>query len=75
MDGTGPYGLGSQTGLGIGPCGLGLRRGFRRMRRYFPRRWTGDDELEILKEEEKILSEELEAVREALEGLKSSKSK
>lgn len=74
MNGTGPYGQGSQTGWGMGPCGLGLRRGFRRMWRYSPRQWTRQDELEILKEEEKLLSEELEAIREELKGLKSSKT-
>lgn len=30
QDGTGPSGQGSMTGKGLGPCGLGLQRGFRR---------------------------------------------
>jgi hypothetical protein len=29
-DGTGPRGLGAGTGWGFGPCGAGMRRGFRR---------------------------------------------
>ncbi|RJQ17053.1 hypothetical protein C4573_03275 [Candidatus Woesearchaeota archaeon] len=30
MDGTGPRGLGSLTGRGLGPCNGGMRRGFGR---------------------------------------------
>ncbi len=29
FDGTGPMGQGPMTGMGMGPCGRGLRRGFR----------------------------------------------
>ncbi|MFH1174460.1 MAG: DUF5320 domain-containing protein [archaeon] len=30
MDGTGPRGLGSISGRGLGPCGCGQKRGFGR---------------------------------------------
>lgn len=72
FDETGPLGYGPRTGRGLGPCGLGLRRGFYGLglRR---RVWTEKDELAALEEEEKILEEELKAVREEKQTLKTKK--
>lgn len=67
FDGTGPQGQGPMTGRGLGPCGLGLRRGggygFRRF-------ISPKNEITALTEEQKILEEELKAVKEKLENLK-----
>jgi hypothetical protein len=67
FDGTGPRGLGPMTGRGLGPCGLGMRRGgFRRF--VSPR-----NELAALEEEEKMLEEELAMIREERSALKGQK--
>jgi len=72
FDGTGPiWGGGPGAGWGLGPCGLGLRRGFGRG--YGFRRWTKQDEKVALEEEVKILKEELKAVEEELKSLKGQK--
>jgi len=61
LDKTGPWGAGSRTGWGRGPCcGYGLRR----------RVWTEKDETNALKEEEKALEEELKDVKERLAEFK-----
>ena len=57
FDRTGPRGQGPRTGRGLGPCGLG--------RRFF----SPKNEINALKEEEKMLENELMAVREELKTL------
>ncbi|PIS17165.1 MAG: cytoplasmic protein [Candidatus Nealsonbacteria bacterium CG09_land_8_20_14_0_10_42_14] len=70
---TGPGGSGPGTGWGLGPCGIGSRRGFGR---GFGRFWrfgsqvTEKEEKESLKEEAKSLEEELAAVKTRLAELK-----
>ena len=55
LDGTGPVGTGP-VGRGMGPCGLGLRRGMRGFGYGFRRRaWTAKDGLAALEDEEKML--------------------
>lgn len=71
LDGTGPWGMGAGTGWGLGPCGLGLRRGLGRG--YGFRRWTKQDEKVALEEEVKILKEEPKADEEGLKSLKGQK--
>ena len=71
LDGTGPWGTSAGTGWGLGPCGLGLRRGVGRG--YGFRRWTKQDEKAALGEEVKILKEELKAVENELKSLKGQK--
>jgi len=75
FDRTGPRGVGSMTGRGFGPCGLGLgRRGRfgsgRGLGRYFG--WslpqTPKDQKEALADYKKALEEELEDVKKE-EGL------
>ncbi len=65
FDGTGPRGQGPMTGRGLGPCGLGMRRG----RRFVSPR----NELAALEEEEKMLEEELAMIREEKSALKGQK--
>jgi hypothetical protein len=76
-DGSGPQGMGPRTGRGLGPCGLGLRRGFGRRWRLRPRswpvQWTQQDEEKALEEEANLLREELEEVKKELELLKKEK--
>ena len=65
FDGTGPMGFGPGTGWGIGPCGMGWRRGFGcgfGWRRFYSKK----EESEILKEEAEGLEEELKAIKERL---------
>ena len=72
FDKTGPLGVGPGTGLGLGPCGAGLRRGFARgfgWRRFI----TKKEESEVLKEEAEDLEQELKAVKERLTELKNQK--
>jgi hypothetical protein len=40
-DGTGPFGQGSMTGRGMGPCGQGMRKGFNGQRGRGNRRGFG----------------------------------
>lgn len=63
FDGTGPWGMSPGFGRGMGPCGLGLRRGLRRV-------WTKQDEKAALEEEREILKEELKTTEEDLKSLK-----
>ncbi len=64
LDRTGPMGQGPRTGRGLGPCGLGLRRGWGCWGGYGRRFISPKNELAALEDEEKILEEELAAVRE-----------
>ncbi len=60
LDGTGPFGHGTRSGRGLGPCcGYWGWQG----RRVISRK----EEKELLKEEEEMLEKELEAVRERLQ--------
>lgn len=75
-DGTGPlWGGDPGTGWGLGPCGLGMRRGMGMGygRGYGFRRWTKQDEKIALEEEIKILREELKAAEEELKSLRGQK--
>ncbi|MFW5853239.1 MAG: DUF5320 domain-containing protein [Patescibacteria group bacterium] len=63
FDGTGPVGQGPRTGRGFGFCGAGRGRGFGR--RFF----SPKNEINSLKEEEKMLENELMAVREEIKTL------
>ena len=79
FDKTGPVGMGSRTGRGFGPCGLGLGLGWRGrfgagrgMGRYFgcwnwPK--TKKDQLKALADYKKALEEELEDVGKEKEEL------
>ena len=67
-DGTGPLGRGSMTGRGLGPCGSGQGRGFRK----FGQRAFGFQPVELTKEEQKKI---LKAELEALEAEKKDLSK
>lgn len=78
MNGTGPRGMGPGTGRGAGPCcgsfgrGMGARMrggGWRSFFAWPRRRWTKEEEKEVLKEEEKELKRELEEVRKEKEEL------
>lgn len=70
-DGTGPTGIG-HIRLGLGPCGLGLRRGAKLCGYGFRHRiWTTQDEKAVLEDEQKMLKEELKAVQDELKALKS----
>ena len=77
-------GAGPATGRGMGPCGSGAARGFRRggLRgrgfgagfRGFPFRWgasswTETEEKKTLEEEEKALKQELEEIQKEKEAL------
>jgi len=60
QDGTGPQGLGTMTGRGLGPCGGGMRRGYGR---GFGRGFGFRRQVSLTKEEEKkILKAELEEI-------------
>jgi len=72
-DGTGPLGQGPLTGRGLGPCGRGLGRGFRRRFYRYPVQpitLTKQEEKKILEEEKKDLELELKAIQEKLKELK-----
>jgi len=75
-DGTGPWGQGPGTGWGLGPCGMGFRRGFGR---GFGRFWrfgsqvSPKDEKQMLEGEVKILEEDLKSVKERLSELSAQK--
>ena len=87
FDGTGPWGLGSGTGWGLGPCGAGMgwRRGLGRGLRYgrgFGRRFWGypyqpqitkKEEKEMLEDEVTDLEEELKAIKARLAELRGEK--
>lgn len=69
FDRTGPLGQGQMTGRGSGPCGGGWgRRGYGCP--YYGRvGWTKEDEVVMLKSEEKALQEELETIKKERERL------
>jgi len=84
--GQGPCGAGYRRGYGRGfGRGFGPGRGYGRgfgFRRFFsadpyyeeaPRNWTKKDELNALKEEEKMLKEELAEIQKAQNEVSSSK--
>jgi len=59
-DGTGPEGLGSMTGRGLGPCGCGLRRG---VSRRFAYRGLSFEPVQLSEEEQKkIFGAELKQI-------------
>ena len=73
---TGPMGMGSMTGRGFGPCGVGLdwRQRFgmgRGMGRYFCWNWptTPDDQKKTLADYKKALQEEMADVEKELADL------
>jgi len=75
QDRTGPLGQGPLTGRGLGPCGAGLRQGFRRgfgmgLGRGFSRGF-GMQPIEFTKEQEKKVLEaelaEIEAEKKEIE--------
>ena len=73
-DGTGPLGRGSMTGRGMGPCGKGseFRRGFGRRCSWMDSQsltLKKEDQIEILKAEEKQLELELKRLQEKLKEL------
>ena len=62
QNGTGPTGLGPITGRGLGPCGIGMQRGFGKGRRrsaYCPAKFMVGF---TKKEEKKILKAELNEI-------------
>ena len=77
FDGTGPWGRGARTGWGLGPCGLGLRRGLGRGygRGYGSSRWTQQDERTALEEEIKILKAELREAESLIQDIGTPKKK
>ena len=70
FDGTGPSGQGALTGRGLGPCGRGIRRGFRG---YWGRRspvtLSKEDRKKILEAELEQLDAEKEQIKKTLEEL------
>lgn len=76
-DGTGPYGQGSMTGWGAGPCAGGFTvnrkyvygRGFGRGNRRWFSPVTKEEALRNLEQYTKDLEEELERVKEEKKGL------
>jgi hypothetical protein len=71
QDRTGPLGLGTLTGRGLGPCGCGMRRGFGRGLGY--RRQvalTKDEEKNILEAELKEIELEKQEIEKALKERK-----
>lgn len=80
FNGTGPLGSGPGTGWGLGPCGMGFRRGLGRgfgqgiFRGYgYQPRITKKEETEILKEEAEVTEEQLKEIKERLAELKGQK--
>lgn len=83
-DRTGPMGMGPATGWGRGPCGTGMRRGFRRgsgnqgfgFRRFGgmgssqPVNFSQDDEKKILEAEKVEIEAELKEIKKKLDELK-----
>ena len=76
-DGTGPLGNGP-VGRGLGPCGRGLRRGYGWRSqgvagsRYNPASYapiSKEEELSILKDEQKYLQEEMDSLKKRIEEL------
>lgn len=75
MDRTGPLGMGSRTGRGMGPCGRGFRRGFGRglgFRQMYqePVTLNKTDEKKILQEELKEIELEKKEIEKRLKEIK-----
>ncbi|MGB9708285.1 MAG: DUF5320 domain-containing protein [Candidatus Pacearchaeota archaeon] len=84
QDGTGPLGQGPLTGRGLGPCGRGLRRGFRFGRGLglgwrcwatgiapsAPVTLSKEDEKKILEAELEEIETEKQEIEKRLKGLK-----
>ena len=82
-DGTGPVGMGSMTGRGLGPCatnkavrygaGLGLGLGLGLARRFAGRRNfaqnTAVDQKELLAQQKELLQARLDSIDEQLNNL------
>lgn len=75
-DGTGPLGLG-RRGLGRGPCGKGLRRGYAdglRVRRYSREYQANsplsrEEEINILKKQKETIEQELNEIKKRIEEI------
>lgn len=83
-DGSGPEGFGPMTGRGFGSCagqgfvprgfGMGRGRGLRGgygYRYFVPPVITQDEEIQMLKEDQKVLQEDLKNVEQRLKELSS----
>ncbi|MEW6012508.1 MAG: DUF5320 domain-containing protein [Elusimicrobiales bacterium] len=75
-DGTGPMGIGRGRGLGRGPCGRGLRRGYayggmsgygRGYRENY--QFSKEDEINILKKQKEAIEQELNEVNKRIEEI------
>lgn len=86
FDGTGPWGTGPGAGWGLGPCGLGLRRGLGRGygrgwfgrgpgRQWFYQSPTAKEEIEMLREEAEALRQELKETETLIQDLRTKKKK
>jgi hypothetical protein len=76
-DRTGPLGYGPRTGRGLGPCGMGLHRGFGRAAWFHGMGYgyqpTREQEIADLKAEKEAVQEELKQIDERLKELQSKK--
>ena len=86
-NGTGPLGMGSLTGRGLGPCGggyfsyrrprLGFRNGYRRGLRYYgyyePYSTDRNTERDFMEEEKAMLEARLRDINEILDESKNKK--
>lgn len=74
QDKTGPRGQGPMTGIGLGPCGAGMRRGFGRMGRCCPQRFivgfSKEDETKILESQLKQINSEKQEIEQRIKELK-----
>jgi len=73
FNGTGPQGLGPQTGWGMGPCGGRVGRGNGYGRGGYGRRWTRTEELSVLEDEKQMIAEELEEIKAEIKVLREQK--
>ena len=89
FDRTGPMGYGPRTGRGLGPCGMGFRRGagmgFGRgmgFRAYGPAYAGGyapayeptrEQEIAELRAEKELIERELDSIKERLKELETKK--
>jgi len=72
QDRTGPSGLGTLTGRGLGPCGCGMRRGFGRgfgLRNTRPVTLTKDEQRKILEAELKEMDLEKQEIERRLKEM------
>ena len=79
-DRTGPQGYGPMTGRGLGPCGMGFRRGAGMglgrgmgMRSGYAYQPTKEQELADLKAEKDFIEHELEGIKVRLKELETKK--